>query len=206
MLKLLLWMLIVANGGLLAFRMGYLDTLFATKGEPLRMASQINADKIRLVAPPPATPTTPSPSATITATPPALTPSPAKPLKIVACTEIGDFATRDSRKIEARLTELALGDRQSRRVIQEVAPHMVFIPPQGGKEAAERKAAVASKVTGRLVSLHVEEGSKVKKGQVIARLELRSFPGCPCRRPTSPKSDGRADHLRLDSSSPSAQR
>lgn len=40
-----------------------------------------------------------------------------------------------------------------------------------GYVTAERKAAVASKVTGRLVALYVEEGSKVKKGQVIARLE-----------------------------------
>jgi multidrug efflux pump subunit AcrA (membrane-fusion protein) len=36
---------------------------------------------------------------------------------------------------------------------------------------AQRKAAVASKITGRLVSLMVEEGSHVKAGQVIARLE-----------------------------------
>jgi RND family efflux transporter MFP subunit len=40
-----------------------------------------------------------------------------------------------------------------------------------GYVVAERKAAVASKVTGLLVSLNVEEGSRVKKGQVIARLE-----------------------------------
>jgi RND family efflux transporter MFP subunit len=40
-----------------------------------------------------------------------------------------------------------------------------------GYVVAQRKAAVASKVTGRLISLSVEEGSTVKKGQVIARLE-----------------------------------
>ena len=40
-----------------------------------------------------------------------------------------------------------------------------------GYVVAQRKAAVASKVTGRLVSLMVEEGSPVKEGQVIARLE-----------------------------------
>lgn len=40
-----------------------------------------------------------------------------------------------------------------------------------GYVTAERKAAVASKVTGRLVALSVEEGSRVKQGQVIARLE-----------------------------------
>jgi len=40
-----------------------------------------------------------------------------------------------------------------------------------GYVVAQRKAAVASKVTGRLISLSVEEGSRVTAGQVIARLE-----------------------------------
>lgn len=42
-----------------------------------------------------------------------------------------------------------------------------------GYVVAQRKAAVASKATGRLEWLGVEEGSKVKKGDVIARLEGR---------------------------------
>lgn len=40
-----------------------------------------------------------------------------------------------------------------------------------GYVVARRKAAVASKGTGTLVFLGVDEGDKVKKGQVIARLE-----------------------------------
>ncbi len=40
-----------------------------------------------------------------------------------------------------------------------------------GYVVAQRKAAVAAKVTGRLVALYVEEGSRVKKDEVIARLE-----------------------------------
>lgn len=40
-----------------------------------------------------------------------------------------------------------------------------------GYVVARRKAAVASKGTGRLIYLGVEEGDEVKKGQVIARLE-----------------------------------
>lgn len=40
-----------------------------------------------------------------------------------------------------------------------------------GYVVAQRKAAVASKVTGRLVSISVEEGNRVKKGDIIARLE-----------------------------------
>lgn len=40
-----------------------------------------------------------------------------------------------------------------------------------GYIVAQRKAAVASKITGRLVYLAVEEGSRVKSGDLIARLE-----------------------------------
>jgi len=40
-----------------------------------------------------------------------------------------------------------------------------------GYVVAQRKAAVASKITGRLVELNVEEGDRVKEGQVVARLE-----------------------------------
>ena len=40
-----------------------------------------------------------------------------------------------------------------------------------GYVVAQRKSAISSKVTGRLVWLGVEEGSRVKAGQMIARLE-----------------------------------
>jgi RND family efflux transporter MFP subunit len=40
-----------------------------------------------------------------------------------------------------------------------------------GYVVAQRKASVASKTTGRLVFLGVEEGSRVKRGELIARLE-----------------------------------
>jgi RND family efflux transporter MFP subunit len=42
-----------------------------------------------------------------------------------------------------------------------------------GYVVAQRKAAVASKATGRLEWLGVEEGSRVRKGEVLARLENR---------------------------------
>ncbi len=40
-----------------------------------------------------------------------------------------------------------------------------------GYVVAERKAALASKITGRIIELNVEEGSRVKKDDIIARLE-----------------------------------
>ncbi|HSP06630.1 MAG TPA: efflux RND transporter periplasmic adaptor subunit, partial [Acidobacteriota bacterium] len=42
-----------------------------------------------------------------------------------------------------------------------------------GYVVAQRKAEVASKATGRLEHLDVEEGTVVKKGQILARLESR---------------------------------
>jgi RND family efflux transporter MFP subunit len=60
----------------------------------------------------------------------------------------------------------------------QVASVVQVYPSQGltllnasGYVVAQRKSALASKVTGRLVWLGVEEGSRIRKGQVIARLE-----------------------------------
>lgn len=44
-----------------------------------------------------------------------------------------------------------------------------------GYVVAQRKAAVAAKITGRLEWLGVEEGSRVKAGDVVARLENRDL-------------------------------
>jgi len=66
------------------------------------------------------------------------------------------------------------------RPAQEVTPGVVarIYPAQAyavlnasGYVVAQRKAAVSSKSTGRLVYLGVEEGSRLKKGQVLASLE-----------------------------------
>jgi len=63
-------------------------------------------------------------------------------------------------------------------VLVEVASVSQVYPSQtvsqlnaSGYVVAQRKAAVASKITSQLVSLMVEEGSRVKEGQVIAVLE-----------------------------------
>jgi multidrug efflux pump subunit AcrA (membrane-fusion protein) len=56
--------------------------------------------------------------------------------------------------------------------VSQVYPSQTFtLLNASGYVVAQRKAAVASKVTGRLISLAVEEGNKVKKGEIIARLE-----------------------------------
>jgi len=56
--------------------------------------------------------------------------------------------------------------------VSQVYPTQSFtLLNASGYVVAQRKAAVASKNTGRLEWLGVEEGSRVKAGQVIARLE-----------------------------------
>jgi len=56
--------------------------------------------------------------------------------------------------------------------VSRIYPSQTFtVLNASGYVVAQRKAAVASKVTGRLISLSVEEGSRIKKGEVIARLE-----------------------------------
>lgn len=62
-----------------------------------------------------------------------------KPVVLV-CAEIGNFNAEDAKRFSAQLAPLALGPRVTQRQVQEVATHMVYIPPQGDKEAAEKKA------------------------------------------------------------------
>jgi hypothetical protein len=142
MLKFIFWSLLIANGALLALQFNS-NGMLNDQREPNRLANQLNADKIKLltakqanaVTPAPATPATP-PAEPAPAAPPAV-----KKVELVACTEIGNFLPPEAKRFEQQLITLALGDRQSRRNIQEIASHMVYIPPQGDKEGADRKVA-----------------------------------------------------------------
>jgi RND family efflux transporter MFP subunit len=56
--------------------------------------------------------------------------------------------------------------------VTQVYPSQAYtVLTASGYAVPQRKSALASKVTGRLVWLGVEEGSRVKKGEVVARLE-----------------------------------
>ena len=57
-------------------------------------------------------------------------------------------------------------------VVSRAYPSQAFtLLNASGYVVAQRKAAVASKITGRLVSIFVEEGNRIKKGDVVAQLE-----------------------------------
>ena len=79
--------------------------------------------------------------------------------------------------IVALLALYAAGVFTPAKTVQALTAARVF-PSQSltvltasGYVTAERRAAVASKVTGLLMARYVEEGSRVKQGQLIARLE-----------------------------------
>lgn len=56
-------------------------------------------------------------------------------------------------------------------VVQMYPSQAFTLLDASGYVVAQRKAAVASKVTGLLTSISVEEGAHVKKGEIIAQLE-----------------------------------
>jgi len=71
---------------------------------------------------------------------------------------------------------------RGRSVVIETTSVSLFFPTQSftilnsnGYVVAQRKAAVASKITGRLEWIGVEEGNKVTGGQIIARLESKDL-------------------------------
>jgi hypothetical protein len=128
-LKFVFWFLLAVNGVLLAYSQGVLGNFKGNEREPARIKSQLNADKLVLVS-----------AARVSAAPPEPAKPPAEP---AACVEVGDFAAAEARRFEARLAPLGLGERLSRKALggSEPTSHMVYIPPQGSKEAADRKAA-----------------------------------------------------------------
>jgi hypothetical protein len=118
--------------------------------DPLPLARQIEPEKLRIVPPaelaaaparkpaaaapaaPAAVPPAPAPTA------PAAAASGAAPL---ACIEWGSFTLADAPQAEKLLEPLALGTRLASRRTEETAGWWVFMPPQGSRQAALKKAA-----------------------------------------------------------------
>ncbi|MFC5473139.1 SPOR domain-containing protein [Paraherbaspirillum soli] len=132
MLKLIFWLLLAVNAALFALQQGYLGGLYSDGREPARATKQLQADKIKLMAADripaadSAAPAAPTPVAADTAP--------------IACTEIGNFNAAEARKFSSQWAELMPAVKLARRDIQEVASHMVYLPPLGSKEAADKKA------------------------------------------------------------------
>lgn len=126
MLRFLFWSLLALNAFLLAFNLGYLGHWSLDTHEPERLKKQHHADQLKLLTAAEAV----SPSE----------PASEKKPEVIACLEVGNFQQSDIPRIEEKLKSLAMGDRQSRINVVDVATHMVFIPSQGSKEGADKKA------------------------------------------------------------------
>lgn len=142
MLKFVFWLLAGVNLLVLAIGQGYLGSFRSETREPARLKNQLQAGKLTLLTQEQATAPAVPPAADDAATP--ATPATAAPAPppSYACTEVGNFLLADGRRFEAQVAALDLGDRQSRRNVagQEISSYMVYIPPQGSKEGADRKA------------------------------------------------------------------
>jgi len=126
--------LVLANLGFLAWsRYG----APADAADPAPPARQIEPEKLKLISPG-ALP--PAPVAAAVKKPaPASAPAPVSPA--VSCMEWGSFTLADAPRAEQALEPLGLGARLAQRRTEEVAGWWVFIPPQGSRQAAIRKAS-----------------------------------------------------------------
>lgn len=153
MLKFVFWALLAANAVLFAYGRGLLGSVDAELREPARLRNQVAPDKLVLLSgeqaqalaaaartEAPDTAAAEAPEAEPVPAAPAA-PPPAAPA--FACLETEAFAAADARRFETRLARLELGARQTRLAIpfQEVTSHLVYLPPAGGKEGADRRVA-----------------------------------------------------------------
>jgi len=154
-LRFVFWALLCANALLFAYGRGFLGSPDGDVREPARLRNQLAADKLVLLsgaeaqALADAATTAAAEAATDTTAAadvpaePELAPAAAPASPAVPCVETDAFTAFDARRFETRLAALDLGARQTRLTVpfQEVSSYMVYLPPQGGKEGADRRTA-----------------------------------------------------------------
>lgn len=153
MLRVIFFLLLAVNAVLFGLGRGYFGNFHADVREPARLRNQLNANRITLLPAAPggapagaeaAMAAVPTPAATVAPPAAVAPPKPApKAPELFACTEVGNFVLADARRFEALIAPLELGDRQSRYNVpgQEITSYIVYIPPLGNKEAADKKAS-----------------------------------------------------------------
>jgi hypothetical protein len=149
-LKFVFWALLGANGVLLAYGQGLLGQPGDGAREPARLKNQLAPERMQQLTPTQArqaaASAAPAPQAEVAMSAPEPAPEPAPapvPRNLVACMQAGPFSTADARRFEARVARLGLAPRQSRIEIphQEVTSRLVYLPPNGGREGAQRRVA-----------------------------------------------------------------
>ena len=121
-MRLLFFLLVLVNLLFYGWHAGYIGPGESSRGEGDRLSQQITPERIRV-----------------------LTPAEAKKLTDEAraranvCFEWGTFPAQEADKAATALAALGLGTRLNTRTVEETAGWWVFMPPQGGKENADKK-------------------------------------------------------------------
>jgi hypothetical protein len=151
-LRFVFWSLLLLNAVLFAYAKGFLGNGKGSEEERARIKPQLEAARLTVLTNAQAEAAKAAPAASaaagqagapaaaaVEASAPAV-PTAAKPL---ACIDVGTFSANEAKRFETRLARLDLGERQSRQAVQaqDVTSYLVNIPPQGSKEAADRKAS-----------------------------------------------------------------
>ena len=134
MLKFVLGALLAANLAMFVIERGE-----PAGHEPARMKNQFNPDRIRLLPATAASAPATVAEAPAAAAPPSGAAAPAAASPAGACIELASFTAAEAGRFEARMAELGLADRVSRRDFPTSSSYMVMIPPQGSREAADAK-------------------------------------------------------------------
>jgi hypothetical protein len=140
MLKFIFWSLLLANIGLLMYQQGYLESWIPDGHEPARMSRQALAELMKPIAAGEFA-TTASTNTNVNASATSAPTSETSKTQQLACKEFGTFDAVSAKRFETLLQPLALGDKVSHRDIAESANNIVYIPSQGTKDGADKKAS-----------------------------------------------------------------
>jgi hypothetical protein len=119
------FLLVLANVAFFAWSTYYAAQ---TASEPTPFQRQIDPEKLKIISP-----------QDLSKVPVANAPVAQKPA--ATCLEWGSFTTLEAARAEKALEPLPLGAQLAQRRSEEAASWWVFIPPQGGRQAALKKAA-----------------------------------------------------------------
>lgn len=156
MLKFVFWALLAANAALLAYGQGVLGQPGAGEREPARLKNQLAPERLtqltaveakRALDAAEASQAEAGEGAPPQAAAAEVPAAPAAPVAnapdLIACVQAGPFNAADARRFESRIANLDLAARQTRVAVpfQEVSSRLVYLPPNGGREGAQRRAA-----------------------------------------------------------------
>ena len=137
------FLLLAANLGFLAW------SYFGGRGstEAQLMEQQLNPQAITLLGPEQLSALAAERAKQVAARPKPLPPPPPPPkVAVAACLELGAFNPGEVARVQQLLEPLALGAKLSQRRAEEIASYWVFMPPQGSRQAANRKSAELKKL------------------------------------------------------------